>query len=102
MTDHATLNAVFLQIGNLPQCQTVALGDGTSGAGFVNLLTGQVVFRRVETLSEEASVEAARARPLEVTCLGVNGEAASVRLDISGAQKLLHVWHKQALALGLV
>ena len=102
MTDHAALNALFLQIGNLPQCQTVALGDGTSGAGFVNLLTGQVVFRRVETLSEEASADAARARPLEVTCMGVNGETGSVRLDIAGAQKLLRVWHKQALALGLL
>lgn len=102
MSNHAALNALFLQIGNLPQCQTVALGDGTSGAGFLNLLSGQVVFRRVENASQdEAAQENLQARPLEVSCLGVNGEHATVRLDIGGAQKLLHVWTKQAEALGL-
>ena len=102
MTDHAALNALFLQIGNLPQCQTVALGEGSTGAGFVNLLSGQVVFRRAENtpLGTETQ-ESLSARPLEVSCLGIHGEHATVRLDIAGAQKLLRVWTQQARALNL-
>ena len=61
MTDHATLNAIFLQIGNLPQCQTVALGDGTSGAGFVT--AGAPAIRGAEDLGALANnVRPARAR----------------------------------------
>lgn len=102
MTDHAALNALFLQIGNLPQCQTVALGEGSTGAGFVNLLSGQVVFRRAENtpLGTETQ-ESLSARPLEVSCLGIHGEHTTVRLDIAGAQKLLRVWTQQARALNL-
>lgn len=52
-----TLQALFLKVGQLPQCQTVFLGN-LEGPGFVNLLTGQVVGRRfVEPVSPSEEAE---------------------------------------------
>lgn len=101
----ASLHALFLKVGQLPQCQTVFLGN-LEGPGFVNLLTGQVVGRHfVESMPP--SEEAERDRTLEAvlvsyTPLSNEGTArAFLTLRADGLKKLLQVWTAQALALGL-
>lgn len=100
-----TLQALFLKVGQLPQCQTVFLGN-LEGPGFVNLLTGQVVGRRfVESASP--SEEGGVSRSLDailVSCIPLANEGDAricLTLRADGAKKLLQAWTAQALALGL-
>lgn len=105
MSDHAVLKNIFLQLGALPQCQTVTLGGGLENAGFTNLATGQVVVRSmgVPQVEEGQPEPAAEIQALEVSCHGFAAQGrSSVRLDVQGAQKLLLVWTRQAKQLGLL
>ena len=102
-----SLEDVFNQIAQLPQCETAYLGDGV--AGIANLHNGLVVARRFATcLASDPQAPAVRTlQSLQVSFspLGTNEqgqiERAHANLSVDGAEKLLRVWTAQAKDLGL-